>query len=148
MPHDQFKSVFQERLTRLHAVPRRGPTGVGERDDVELVTVLGHANLFPDHIGEFVELDKLKDGELADRQHERGAEDLDFVGEPAGTRRDLAGVGSPGSVISIPVVSVSCDSNFSLFELYFSSAFTLKSFTCLPYSLRSDASMFFICAYK
>ena len=41
-------------------MPRRCAARMRERDYVELVAVALHAEFFPDHIGELVELDELK----------------------------------------------------------------------------------------
>ena len=46
-----------------------------------------------DDVGEFVELDELRNGEFADGENECGFEDFDFLFEPASARRDFDGIG-------------------------------------------------------
>lgn len=93
MADDELERLIQKGAPRFHAVPRRSPARVRQRNDVERMPAISNALFLSDHIGELVERHELLDGELADGNDECGTQEDNFGFEPARTIEDFPGIG-------------------------------------------------------
>jgi hypothetical protein len=94
MRDNQLQGLFEEGFAGLDAVPGGCAGGMGQGNQIKLVSCVGDAEFFADDGVEFLERHELFDGEFTDGQDKLRLEDFDFAFQPRGAIADFIGRGN------------------------------------------------------
>ena len=91
MRDDQVQSAAEKGFSRFDTMPRRRAGRVGKGNEIEFVSGVSDAEFLADDGVEFLNRDKLFNGELADGKDKFGLEDFNLAFEPGGAVADFIG---------------------------------------------------------
>jgi len=91
MRNGQVQGLFQEGFAGFDAMPGRRAGGVGQGNQVELVSDVGDAEGLADDGIQLLQRHELFDGEFADGQDKLRLEDFDLTMQPGGAIADFVG---------------------------------------------------------
>src|SRR5438105_4308336 len=82
MARDAAHGFAQQAEAGWNAMPGRGAGGMREGDKIEGAALVANGKRAPNYFVEFFEWKKLRDGEFADGDDQRGSQEIDLVVHP------------------------------------------------------------------